>query len=1452
MVIVLNHTLCAALLYFKDKDKFLHARKSSDDRRSLPAENTLTEENLVTASGHTPEDRTRLVLQQTCVRLCGCSDVEELRCCVKDAFRLIVPHAGAIVLYLAEPDNEDLVSSDGGRHTLPRQGVAWQSYNSKKKVLVKLGEVDDLCLRNLLEVTRAGKPFALSIPLLDTQTKRVLAVLLTSCDKLSADEECCVNFLEEQLSSCHRRMRQSCVPSSNLLKSRTDSILQLCAELYDQDAASLQIKVIKYLQQQTQAQCGFVLLVVAECKELFCHRDKVLAEEIRFPVETSSFALAMDSKQSLTLEQMNKEGKEEVEKLIGFGINSLLCVPVPSRSSGELIALMCLVNKLNSARFTDDDIQAVQHCFKYTSTVLTSTLAVQNERRLKNETQTLLQVARNLFTHLGECLSLSLRVLPSKAQYDQVGYRSDLLRPLPPPLFSILSRTLRQRNKYMNGCQNTRRRKFTGAHLPEEVNSSKKMKTDSSVEVHQQLCQQSNLANALTSCQADHSSHEVLRPGHRVHPKIKSPEKQTGRERTKTVKSPYGPRERKCSRANQVENEVPEQPVPTLATLSQIKINPNDYDFMAVLEEGLPENVGNMGGPICQSSCQLPDVVGRAAEVDIANVIPDGSSMFKPAYSDDQGELQESCLQANPFSEVPVLPETPLVPTTSLSDSSVSKGTQGRVAQSCPDKSSGVALEQMLEEDPYDVTLGPRISLSLPICVEDYASELALHDSMGLTAGSQEALNKAFMLYGRQSKLCLSGSYGALNELGDMETEQCGALRSQSSSCVISVEDVDSHTSHMISTSTETHASDTRLMAHCGTQTSCNLLSLLAAPTSQSHCKENWSNDLTTLLREIMQEARNLTKAERCSVFLIDDHEEELVAMVFDGVTKDNNEVQKEIRIPITQGIAGHVATTGELLNIRDAYSHPLFYRGIDESTGFRTRNILCFPIKDENSRVIGVAQLCNKKTGPSFTQFDEEIASAFSVYCCISIIHSLMYKKVIDAQHRNSLANELMMYHMKVLSTLETLTSVTSYRTLCTLSHSPSTPCRNRLLPNTESETVKCGSISLMYKKLQDAHNRNKLSIELMIYHMKVSTADVNNLFQQEIQTPRQIHPEFDLFLYSPRLLEENKTTMAVMSMMDDLNIICRWRIKKDTLARFLLMVRKGYRNPPYHNWMHAYSVAHFCYLLIKNLQLQDYLDEIEVFALFVSCLCHDIDHRGTNNSFQVASSTVLAALYSSEGSVMERHHFAQAMCIVNTDGCNIFENLSRRDYQQALDLVRDIILATDLAHHLKILKNLEQMAKDGYDVKNKKHHNLLLCILMTACDLSDQTKNWKNTRKIAALIYQEFFSQGDMEKNLGKNPIEMMDRERARIPDLQISFLNHIALPVYKIIADLFPKAKPVLETVEDNKRHWEKISEFVKQQQDVPLTAEQMLEIDVDEVELKNNPDVAKQNSVNGIKT
>ena len=120
------------------------------------------------------------------------------------------------------------------------------------------------------------------------------------------------------------------------------------------------------------------------------------------------------------------------------------------------------------------------------------------------------------------------------------------------------------------------------------------------------------------------------------------------------------------------------------------------------------------------------------------------------------------------------------------------------------------------------------------------------------------------------------------------------------------------------------------------------------------------------------------------------------------------------MRLPLSTGIVGHVVDTGHLININNVNNHPLWYQGCDQETGFKTRNILCFPISD-NNEVIGVAELCNKQSGSHFTKFDEEMAMAFSSYCGLAILHSLMYKKVADAQYRSKLSNELMMYHMKV-----------------------------------------------------------------------------------------------------------------------------------------------------------------------------------------------------------------------------------------------------------------------------------------------------------------------------------------------------------------------------------------------------------------------------------------------------
>lgn len=111
----------------------------------------------------------------------------------------------------------------------------------------------------------------------------------------------------------------------------------------------------------------------------------------------------------------------------------------------------------------------------------------------------------------------------------------------------------------------------------------------------------------------------------------------------------------------------------------------------------------------------------------------------------------------------------------------------------------------------------------------------------------------------------------------------------------------------------------------------------------------------------------------------------------------------------------------------------------------------------------------------------------------------------------------------------------------------------------------------------------------------------------------------------------------------------------------------------------------------------------EIECLALIIGCLCHDLDHRGTNNSFQIKyerlyrdnfrsnsnfvysyrASSPLAQLYST--STMEHHHFDQCLMILNSPGNQILANLSSDDYCRVIRVLEDAILSTDLAVYFK-----------------------------------------------------------------------------------------------------------------------------------------------------------------------
>ena len=127
---------------------------------------------------------------------------------------------------------------------------------------------------------------------------------------------------------------------------------------------------------------------------------------------------------------------------------------------------------------------------------------------------------------------------------------------------------------------------------------------------------------------------------------------------------------------------------------------------------------------------------------------------------------------------------------------------------------------------------------------------------------------------------------------------------------------------------------------------------------------------LDEVLNALVEMTTTRLNAARGTLFLNDSATNELYSRVAQG------NIQREIRILNTTGIAGFVFNSGESLIIHDAYSDSRFNRSVDEQTGFVTENVLCVPIKTRKGTIIGVAQVLNKRKG-KFSTNDLHILQA-------------------------------------------------------------------------------------------------------------------------------------------------------------------------------------------------------------------------------------------------------------------------------------------------------------------------------------------------------------------------------------------------------------------------------------------------------------------------------------------
>ncbi|XP_063664570.1 rod cGMP-specific 3',5'-cyclic phosphodiesterase subunit beta isoform X1 [Pan troglodytes] len=554
----------------------------------------------------------------------------------------------------------------------------------------------------------------------------------------------------------------------------------------------------------------------------------------------------------------------------------------------------------------------------------------------------------------------------------------------------------------------------------------------------------------------------------------------------------------------------------------------------------------------------------------------------------------------------------------------------------------------------------------------------------------------------------------------------------------------------------------------------------------------------------------------------------------------------------LASGLPSYVAESGFICNIMNASADEMFkfQEGALDDSGWLIKNVLSMPIVNKKEEIVGVATFYNRKDGKPFDEQDEVLMESLTQFLGWSVMNTDTYDKMNKLENRKDIAQDMVLYHVKCDRDEIQLIL----------------PTRARL----GKEPADCDEDEL------------------------------GEILKEELPGPTT----FDIYEFHFSDLEctELDLVKCGIQMYYELGVVRKFQIPQEVLVRFLFSISKGYRRITYHNWRHGFNVAQTMFTLLMTGKLKSYYTDLEAFAMVTAGLCHDIDHRGTNNLYQMKSQNPLAKLHGS--SILERHHLEFGKFLLSEETLNIYQNLNRRQHEHVIHLMDIAIIATDLALYFKCAPSgrgrlagragslgpqadtgaqrrhspgdaapdsvparrprtprmgprsgsappcrralgagsphllppapplfpgfrkramFQKIVDESKNYEDKKswveylslettRKEIVMAMMMTACDLSAITKPWEVQSKVALLVAAEFWEQGDLERTvLDQQPIPMMDRNKAaELPKLQVGFIDFVCTFVYKEFSRFHEEILPMFDRLQNNRKEWKALAD------------------------------------------
>lgn len=289
--------------------------------------------------------------------------------------------------------------------------------------------------------------------------------------------------------------------------------------------------------------------------------------------------------------------------------------------------------------------------------------------------------------------------------------------------------------------------------------------------------------------------------------------------------------------------------------------------------------------------------------------------------------------------------------------------------------------------------------------------------------------------------------------------------------------------------------------------------------------------------------------------------------------------------------------------------------------------------------------------------------------------------------------------------------------------------------------------------------------------------------------------------------LLDRSERRPVPFELMEGYRFIDHFQIDQKKMTNFLRTIERDYfEENPYHNNTHAADVLQTLHSMLQGMGGVDALQptNMQLFAVLLSAVIHDVGHPGYNNFFQQSSRSDIALCYNDQ-SVLENMHLALAFRKLlggkKKETINIFARMEAEEIATCRKLMVEAVLGTDMSKHFQSVAEVKKRIASVGGAPNEETTWEILHYMMHAADISNGAKQKEIAIQWADRCLEEFFRQGDAEKKMGIPVSPLCDRNSVSRPESQSGFIEFIIKPTFEVLVGVLPqigaKIIPVLDT-------------------------------------------------------